>query len=321
MIFTEVLFNPAADVILGNDEFEQVRPRQVFPEVLRTCHQYYHEGRDLLYLNKMTFVREGWELLRVAKPLGVLSCCTRRCHRYGELPMLRCVRFLLGDNSNCIEGNFYTRMFWHTLNEVSKRIGINGRIKIGFLIIDMAMHCWGAKNTPFLFCTALQKIDLRRELRFTGIGYFHQALTEDPGNMEATLCAGKPQIRVSKPIVDLVEFLNWFAGAPALLTSENVEDWPLTIRKNMTTMTVNAAGNGVIVPDNYFVRYYSAYYRNGRLHAMAQVLDRPPLVLMVTRVLRERVCPAGGQNQQMAATDSDGRDQVLQYIAYPAIAQ
>ena len=166
-----------------------------------------------------------------------------------------------------------------------------------------------------MFCIALRKIDLTREIRFTGIGYFDQALTEDPGNMGAILCAGKPQIRVSKPILDLVGFLNWLAGAPALLTSENVEDWPLTIRKNMTTITINAAGNRVIVPDNYFVRYYLAYYHNGRLHAMAQVLDRPPLVLMATSIWIERVFPAGSQNQYMAATDSDERDQALQYVA------
>ena len=310
MIFKKALYNPAADVVLGNDEFEQVRPRQIFPELLQTCHQYYHEGRNFLFLNKLTFCREGMELPQVIKPLGVLSCCTSNCHGYGEKPKLGSVRFLLGDNTSGIEGDFYTKSFRAYL------LSITGQIKISNLTIEVKMYCWAARNKPFMFCNALKKVDLTETLVLTGIGCYDRVFTTDPGDMKGTLCAGKPQIRVVELNMSLVSYLNVFAWHPVIIASENVEDVPFTIRENMTTTFVNAAGHNLWVDNNIFVRYYDAYYNNGQLIGRADLLNYPPLTMMTIASWNVPFIAAGFQNQQVAATGNNAGGQVLQNVVY-----
>lgn len=314
MIFREVLYNSAADVILGNDEFEQVRPREVFPEVLRTCHQYYHEGREFLFLNKITFSREGRELLDVIKPLGILSCCSPDCEAYGKNPKLRSARFLIGDNTSSIEGDLYTKSFRCNLHV------IRGPIEIGALTIELKMFCWAHSNKPWMFCIALERINLKEQLTMMGIGYYDEALTTDSGDMKHTLCAGKPQVRVVEPACDLVNHLNTFASHPFLRASENVEDVAFTARANMMTFTVDTAGNHLRVDDDFYVSYYAAQYRWGDIRAMADVIN-PPLIVSITIPWNNPVIPAGVQNQQPDAGGNNAGVQMLQNVVYDPNAQ
>ena len=308
LILKAVLFNPAADVVLGNDVYEQVRPRMLYPEILQTCHKYYHEGRDFLYQNRITFTREGAELVKVIKPLGLLSCCSDQCIGYAQKPQLRSVRFVLGDNNGVYQGDFYTDSFRYFLESVP------GQIEIGTLTIELKLFCWAIDNKPFMFCEALEKINLKKMLIFDGVGWWDQAFVDDVGSMKGTLCQNKPEVRVLEPPMNLAGYLNWVAWDPTWFkSSENVADGPLTIRNNMVIMAVDASGQFITVGENYYVKILAATCSYGQLTAAADILDLPPIKVVMIHPWDQEDTAKNGNNQ-IAATAKGAEAEVHESV-------
>lgn len=166
-----------------------------------------------------------------------------------------------------------------------------------------------------MFCHALERIDLKKQLTMTGIGCYDDALTMDPGNMKDILCVGKPQIRVIEPAYDLITYLNLFASSPIMIASENAEDGASTIRENMLTVSLNGTGIATIINNDVIVQYWAARYQYGDLRGIADVIV-PPLHLALSFPWNNPFASAWTQSQQGVPTGSNVGGQLLPNAVY-----
>lgn len=154
------------DVTVSSHDRVKAKPNPVLGlGLLRTCHRYYHEGRPLLYTDKIQlFGRYGSELHHWTRPLGIPRCKDLGCDVAQVMPVLERVILAMGHRSHCSHGETSMIGFDGTLKHLYSKGGI--RIKHLQLLFEDYSFCLTYK--PFMLADALRGIKGVLDLEIVG---------------------------------------------------------------------------------------------------------------------------------------------------------